>query len=195
MWAQCQTTASDTSFQISSPGDDGDGVYAGWMNPAHSLPYQTSRVVGPGTAGEFNADGTLANWSNYTANGVLARYAQMQIDVACQCDEDPLGDDSALLTVYVNGQQASQPVPIQVVQSFSVCVDIDTQYLKFPARVPGGTPSPVQNSISFAISGSTNPNVQAFVQAPSILILGSSINFKAMAPIVLVHDWNAGPWV
>lgn len=194
-WAQCQPAAPDSSFQVSGPGDNNNGVYAGWASPANSLPYQTSRVVGPGTPSEFNGDGTLANWSTYTANGVLSQFAKLSLIVACQCDEAPLGDDSAFLTVYINGQQASQPVPIQVVQWFGVCVDINTQYLKFPARVLGGVPAPVQNDVSFAIFGSANPNVQAFVQAQSILILGYGMNFKAMAPIVLVHGWNAGPWV
>ena len=56
--AQCQPTVPDSSFQVSGQGDNNNGVYAGWQNPANSLPYQTSRVVGPGTAGEFNG-GTL----------------------------------------------------------------------------------------------------------------------------------------
>jgi hypothetical protein len=62
-------------------------------------------------------------------------------------------------------------------------VPISTQYLKFPERAaPGSTPTPALNNISFATD---DFGVGAEV---------GTLSFRAMAPVVLVHGWNSGPW-
>ena len=62
--------------------------------------FELTRVVCPGTPGEFNGDGTLANWSTYVANGVLSERAYVYVVSALGVHE------VQNMTVYVNGNQA-----------------------------------------------------------------------------------------
>jgi triacylglycerol esterase/lipase EstA (alpha/beta hydrolase family) len=153
------------------------------------------RVVGPGTADQFDGNGFLVNWDTYTTNGILSSSGELQVALHCLGDSCVFGQsDLAQLSIYANGHQvSSEPITVHVNED-RVCASISTKYLKFPQRGQGGAPNPALNNITFAISGGGS-DVQAFVQAGEIGVQVGTLSIKAMAPIVLVHGWNAGPWV
>ncbi len=81
---QCRDQQSDTTFL---PEDHqwtivNSGGYP-IVNDFH-VPLYITRVVGPRTADQFNADGTLKvpNWSTYTAQGVLSAKAYLSIHLS-----------------------------------------------------------------------------------------------------------------
>jgi pimeloyl-ACP methyl ester carboxylesterase len=81
--------------------------------------------------------------------------------------------------------------------------EVPIEYLKFPHRTPGAVSSEVQNGVPNVVT--IIPNAAVFSTSLGVLRCGAeerspnffaaSIEFDAMAPIVLVHGWNAGPWV
>lgn len=65
-----------------------------------------------------------------------------------------------------------------------------TKYLKFPHRAsPGSQPTAAVNNIVIVI----RPD-NVFGSTLGGFLIGN-LTLKAMAPIVLVHGWNEGPWV
>ena len=139
--------------------------------------FELTRVVGPGTSGEFNGDGTftLANWTTYVANGVLSAQAYVYVVSAFGVHE------VQNMTVYVNGNQAGQ---LQFDLLEGACIPISTQYLKFPQRgTNDALPGPAVNNLTFALDGCCG-----------IAAAVSTLTFQAMAPVIMVHGWNSGPW-
>ncbi len=214
-WGQGQNTPSclfpqpsDTAFP---PIQGNNGLSLGQAAlafipnapPTQGGDYSITRVVGPGTPGEFNpADGTLANWSTYTANGILSPTAYVQVYALNSADGgDPLPSDHHPLIPYVNGRAdatftlnwtlvnpavpgAQVPTDVcgQEIYVLNAQVPISTRYLKFPQRAANGsTPTPVLNQIAFATDSGNN--------FQSVRI--GTLSFQAMAPIVLVHGIRA----
>jgi len=137
--------------------------------------YPITRVVGPGTPGEFQG-GFLANWSSYVANGVLAPTACLNVGNLLMIDYAP-PDSNHTLTVYVNQPQASNPVPI-VLSPFDTSseqIQISTQYLMFPQR---GATAPANNTIALVISPDNFSGLANAVQVGNLTI-------QAMAPIII----------
>ena len=160
---------------------------------AHTATITINRVVGPGTASEFNADGTLkaANWDLYVKNGVLSPYAFLQLSPETVVETTV----PTTIGIYVNGYYL-QNVPNASLFSPGagqfVCVQISTQYLKFAQFVPGQAPTPAVNTFGFT----ADLYLQNFFD--SVLSSGvglGTLTFKALAPIILVHGINAdGSW-
>jgi len=170
--------------------------------PSQGGNYSITRVVGPGTPGEFNPDGTLANWSTYVANGILSQKAYIQVYILESADGgDPLPADHHPLVPYVNGHQDATftlnwtpvnpgvpgaQVPTDVcgaeIYVLNAQVPISTEFLKFPQRAANGsTPTGALNEIAFATDSS---NGFAGVEV-------GTLSFKAMSPIILVHGIRA----
>ncbi len=86
------------------------------------------------------------------------------------------------ISVFVNGWQAGA---LQWDVKGGACIPISTEHFKFPRRGANGTlPVPAVNQIEFAADACCVLTVHV-----------GTLTFKAMYPIVLVHGWNAGPWV
>src|SRR6266851_4992005 len=79
VWAQtsetCPNAPPDSSFTPpdSSFTPPSQNTFIWGSASSGGAQYNITRVVGPGTSGEFAGDGTLtpANWTTYTQNGVL----------------------------------------------------------------------------------------------------------------------------
>lgn len=150
---------------------------------SHPGPVNITRVVGSGTASEFDSQGFLANWPAYTTNGILSEQAWLNFRGFTEGDNPPSAGIYNL-TVYVNGQ-AEASVPINFLSS-STCVSISTRHLKFPMRgQDGALPVPAINQIALTSDLPSN-------EIPSLIF--GSLTIHALAPIILVHGWNAGPW-
>jgi hypothetical protein len=212
-WGQANTPSclspqpSDTAFAPYNPNGTGILGFSGQLSTLSDPPtagqgasWYITRVVGPGTPGEFNpVDGTLANWSTYTANGILSEKAYIQVYVLLGADGGNPGPGHVLVP-YVNGNQdaafplvwtpvtpgvpgAQEPTDVcgAEILILNAQVPISTRYLKFPQRAPNGsTPTPVLNQIAFA-SDSGFLTVEV-----------GTLSFQAMSPIILVHGINAG---
>ncbi|MGI8746213.1 MAG: esterase/lipase family protein [Bryobacteraceae bacterium] len=173
--AQCTT---------SDPGWEWWGDTQFGLNPVRISVY---RVAGPGTAGEFDGSGFLQNWSTYVANDVLSSVAWMELSVST------VGNRSGTLQVYVNGRPQT-PVDVTASQTdtyTTVCLPISTQDLKFPLRGTNGA-FPTGAITEFTI---TYPDEKHPDGDPQALGYMRSLNFRVMYPVMLIHGWNAGPWV
>jgi hypothetical protein len=150
-------------------------------------PASVTRVVGPGTPEEFDGSGFLANWKTYVANGVLSEYGYLAVYSYFIDSVAPGFDYSGTLYVYVNGfLEAFVSVPNSPL-NWKACVAIKTEHVKFARRKVGQSPDPVENTITFWYTKWPLANQVDFV--------ADRLSIKAMAPVVLVHGWNAGPWV
>lgn len=73
------------------------------------------------------------------------------------------------------------------------CVPIPTRDLKFPQRTPGQTPTPAVNKFALTLD-------YLSLFSPPFNVAGSVIGFfgnltiQAMAPVIMVHGWDSGPW-
>src|SRR5882672_873249 len=79
--AQCRATSSDTSFTSLA---DPQGYTREFQGDAAPSYIRVTRVVGPGTVGpgtasEFNADGTFVDPTTYQQTGVLSPDAYVQV--------------------------------------------------------------------------------------------------------------------
>jgi pimeloyl-ACP methyl ester carboxylesterase len=199
----CRNTASDTTFLPTSTTGSGnptdsdvcDDNFGGGGAPCQTITntFNITRVVGPGQAPYINSDGTLVNPDTYVANGIVSRYAYLQIGWAAgfshsttfhfTINGNPIpGGDIAVVGAadswpYVVGA----PPPSN--GSGTVCLQVPIQYLRFATRNVGGLPTPGVNQVQVS---STNP--QALGTDDTTVQAGAgSLSFEAMAPIVLVH--------
>lgn len=221
--AQCPIpeAPSDTSFvgQMRSPSlipaDSTAGV---------GTTYNMTRVVGPGTTGadgELNADGSLKNWGTDVANGVISEKAYINV-VTWVLSGDPcaIGYTGCIpfpfaqggIKLIVNGHQVTPKISsVNLLNKASTCLEFDSQYLRFPARAPAGSsPTSVENVIGFGFNapegcillgwiplggyGVVPTCIYPYLGWDTYVVVGN-LTIKAMAPIVLVHGWNSGPWV
>ena len=119
-----------------------------------------TRVVGPGTSGEFNPDGTLALWGLYTANHVVSKDAYVTFRNGCVpaflCDLDYnaqlIGRISGTAQITVNGS-ATGAVSFSgalssYVEAVNLCLKISTQYLHFAHLAPQGQSPTVANGLA-----------------------------------------------
>jgi hypothetical protein len=198
------TGAKDT-FQV--PRDNGCNEFL--ENCSAKIPVYITRVVGTGKFPDDQAaDGTLKNPSLYVQNGLLQKKAHLSIH-AYQTDYPNPGLQGQLRAIIkINGN----PIGSFVVpgsgptasfstngiyyERYDTCVefDVDAQPLKFSQRAPAGqTPTTVNG-----LAGTNIVEIDAGGQFPpgdfiSWVVVGS-LSFRAMAPIVMVHGWNSGPW-
>ena len=151
-----------------------------------------SRVVGnawPFT-GVLNQDGTLAAPAPLIANGVVSALAYLPIQVSGAPDRD------YTVQVIFNGQTVDTGTlhatgNPNIPSVWNKCVKIDIGKVRFPYRVkPGSTPTPVVNTVEFV---SYDPQA-AVASETYITTMVGPLSFDAMAPVVLVHGWRAGPW-
>lgn len=178
--AQCVENASDRAFFAPGYGDLGA---PGIPGPPSTI--LIDRVVGPGTAGEFDSEGLLTDyaWNTYVANGVLSRNAYLLVNLAV-IDGTP-GFRPGRLSVYVNGHAASESVTVPDAFGWKGCVRIGTRYLKFAMRGQNGQrPQPVSNAVSFIFT----PTGGSDWARP---IVSTGLRFDAMYPLVLVHGIHA----
>jgi hypothetical protein len=184
--ADCTAAPSDTTFSVYDNSGSGYGNDPG--TPGAPTIYKISRVVGPGTAGEFDG-GFLTDsaWQTYVANGVLSRFASLYISATQFGDGGIFPQFDGSFQVIVNGHVATEQ--IHVGNGFFGCVDILTKYLKFPLRGQNGNPpEAAENQVTFTYSNGLA------LQDHEALIGSGNLSIQAMAPIVLVHGWNGGPW-
>ena len=103
-------------------------------------------------------------------------------------------DPPTTIGLYVNGYfegNFANDALYRPITGQLACVQIETKHLKFAERAtPGQTPTPVVNAIGFT----GDLYNQSFYDNSSGVPLGT-LTFQAMAPVVFVHGWNAGPWV
>jgi len=188
----CSSTRSDTTFLPDGASQNNsfvDLTLTSSLTPVPPL-YQTkiitiNRVVGPGTASEFDSNGFLVNWQTYKQNGILSPHAYLQYGGIFEIEVF----EGTMAGVYLNGHLVKN-VPL-VTLATGGCLEIDTQYIKFAQRNPnpGQAPIPGVNTI-----GLTLDVTQAGILAQSMIGAFGALTFQAMAPIILVHGWRTGPW-
>ena len=192
----CSSEVSDSAAYISIPASDSDP-----NTPSVPNPYRPgsvlitdgqyiSRVVGPGTPDTFNDDGTLKYWDDYTARNIVSSTAS--VSMAFQLPEEP--NVSVTGTLYVNGYP-------EKTLSFSdgnyKCVEISTRHLKFATRgamntvgsddwneYSGNNYFELRNVSGTCRSYDGTPYACGIDEAP---VWATSINFQALAPVVLLH--------
>jgi len=173
-----------------------------------------------GGNGALNPDGTLADPAGLIISGVVSEKATLKIiynDGAGEAEINghafPVGARPLDDQVMVNGHLLkdhlrSPPDAVSFANPHHTMmnvVEFDIAYLKFPHRTPGSISPEVQNGITNVLT--IIPNLEVFggsSPSPSTIQCGSeqrdpgplgfaTIEFKAMAPIVLVHGIRAGP--
>ena len=201
--AQCQSQVSDSSFAASA-GSVGFSINSAQRSAP--FPYygtvNINRVVGPGTPLEFDSNGFLtdASWNTYVQNGVLSAQAWLSgnlilplITLRMPPSQSPMANGFG--SSGLNGRSVSVYVNDKLVNTYSYplpsCIPIPTKYLKFAQRVLNQTtPIPAENRIAFTLDfpnpGLANEN-NTFASI-------STLSFQAMAPVIMVHGWNSGPW-
>jgi hypothetical protein len=179
----CSSAPSDTTFLPDGASQNDPSVFLTLTSSLTPVPplYQTktittNRVVGPGTASEFDSNGFLVNWQTYIQNGVLSPHAYLQYGGVFEV-ETFVG---TMVGVYLNGHLVKN-VPL-VALATGGCLEIDTQYIKFAQRVPGQSPTPGVNTI-----GLTLDVTQGTILGQSIIGAFGALTFQAMAPIIMVH--------
>ncbi len=201
---QCRRTPSDTTFapQGAQTGEQYGGgapVFSSTMKSPFSgyANYQIPRVVGPGTATEFDQNGflTAASWNTYVQNGVLSKTAWLDVGqiIAIGLSAPPASLlQNHAVTLYVN----DIPVPSYSYTFAGRCLEFPTQYLKFPQRVPGQPLNPAQapvNKIAFTLDSPDLFNDPGDFPACCGIQVGN-LTIQAMAPVIMVHGYNSGPW-
>jgi hypothetical protein len=182
--AQCKDWPADTSFPL-----DGGNTVSSTADVPFQGTYTVTRVVGTGAATEFTND-LLNDPDTYVQNGVVSRKAEFTFYGVGGIEGFPLNYKA---TIFMNGQLVrevtystggvtSEPLP--------VCVEVDVKYIKFAHFSAGGQKVTGANTLSIVVAGSDGGDPHA---AGSATV--GNLTFQAMAPIVLVHGWNAGPWV
>ncbi len=151
-----------------------------------------NRVVGPGTPSEFASNGFLtdASWNSYVQNGVLSAKASLilfKVDTMRMEASIPTG---TAVGVYVNDNfVGTYPTPI------NACIELSTKYLKFAQRVLNrSTPTPAENRIAFTLDFQSFTNYNNYFNENNTTANFGNISFQAMAPVIMVHGWNSGPW-
>jgi hypothetical protein len=141
-WADCSVKPSDTTFLpdgVSSPSRlidgsiaDGGVALTSSLTPVPPLvstgTMTINRVVGPGTASEFDSNGFLVNWNTYTQNGILSEHAWL--DLGDVIVIDCCFSFGSTVGIYLNDHLVKN-VPLA---SLPTCVEIDTQYIKFAQK-------------------------------------------------------------
>lgn len=208
----CRSAPSDTTFLPTSTTGSGnpsdpdvcDDNFGGGGAPCQTITnsFNITRVVGPGQAPYINSDGTLVNPDAYVANGIVSRYAYLQISwgagfsfsttfhFTINGQSIPGGD------IAVVGQGSSWPyvvgAPPPSNVSGTLCLQFPIQYLRFATRNVGSMSMPTPGVNQVQVS-STNP--QALATDDTTVHAGAvSLSFDAMAPIIMVHGWQSGPW-
>jgi hypothetical protein len=192
---------SDTTF--SGLGSDAPIVDAFLVSSSNPPPARAmvsiGRVVGSGLPSDFDPSTgflTDASYALYTSNGALSKTASVALCWEASIDDTIIFAGSPT-EVWLNNQLvASFPFPESSDQTQTFSIEISTRYLKFPQRVPGGTPTPAINNFGFA---AVNPKGGIYgdgVINNSHLIAYAvqTLSIEAMAPVILVHGWNSGPW-
>jgi hypothetical protein len=180
----CADYPSDTSFSVTGRlttfGPNGS-------SPAQTSDVAIGRVVGPGLPADYDGSGLLKEeiWHTYTQNGILSDTAYLQM-TAWLLDGFFLSPGDQV-TIWLNDNYVKT---FTWSNSQYFCVPISTQWLKFPQRVIGGTPTAVVNKLGFT-TDLTNHQVLADGGGGPQPI---SLTIGAMAPVILVHGYHSGPW-
>jgi hypothetical protein len=167
-----------------SPGNE---IYYGGTFESQTSTFYIYRVVGPGTASEFDGGtqgGHLLNAQTYFQNGVLAENAWVAIRINAQ-------GTPPTVVVKINGNSLPPTTS-------SVCVPAPSTWFMYPHRgsapvfdrynqqlnVAATAPTGAANQIEIDVTGGS-PGQQ------SVDVL---ISQRAMAPVILVHGYHSGRW-
>jgi len=161
-------------------------------------------VVGQGLTGvDIDGNGALLNPSAAVQNGIVSRRAKLTVSVSAggipHCF--PVTRREVHYNVSLNG------VPVGTVSGFSgpsqtvtitTLDNIDISLVRFGTRNIGGNPTPGLNQVTITADQGDVFDVWREAKTPfGEFPLGyatANLDFTAMAPIVLVHGWRAGPW-
>src|SRR5579859_5120458 len=192
---------ADTSFTYSDQPDTNNPVAAPMLcngnltvNSCTQTPQAwhipITRVVGTGLPADLNTDGTLKNVSLLVSNGVVSQKAHLLVVVAGSYKTNYSVQVRVNNTVIATHQMKGSPAGFPSDVWFD-CLDFDTQLLKFPQRAAiGSTPSAVVNTVDIV---SLDPDGISGCECFTTASIGA-LSFDAMAPVILVHGWNSGPW-
>jgi hypothetical protein len=202
----CDNNTSDTSFALTpfqTQGYAGSGIPFSLVDNDSSrvATYTVSRVVGPGVAGtDIDSNGYLLNWDTLVDvnHQIVSRYANVQITPGLFIEGGPI---TYVANAYFNGRPLirwettptglafASENPWRLVSPGTVCVSIETKYVKFATK--GGTAGDNKIGVSLVVTDDYYHDPATITGAASY---GGNLSFQAMAPIVLVHGWNTGPW-
>jgi hypothetical protein len=187
----CQQTPSDSTF---APDGSSAPQFETGLTPTSTrgtVPplYQTrtwtiNRVVGPGTATEFDTSGFLVNWATYVQNGVLSKTAYLQLELVGLIEHA----NPNFVGIYLNDHLVKSLRWLDLYGATSAgvgrdCIQIETtQFIKFARRVPGQAPIPGVNTIGISID---TPQNEIIGQSGNATV--GTLTFRAMAPIIMVH--------
>lgn len=159
-----------------------------------------TRVVGPGTSTEFDGEGLLKYWDTYVANNVVSRTALLGASWYWIDQNSNNITFAGVVTISINGHAGTSVVlNLDLSVSDEICLPIPTKYLKFAHLAPPGqTPSSsngyaAYNDISFEVQPGATCTVNGDrITEPglcmsSLMLDWNSINFDAMAPVIMVH--------
>jgi triacylglycerol lipase len=141
--------------------------------------------------GEVNPDGTLADPGLLKAANIISGKARLRMP-AFDVDSStslPSPRASEVDKVFFNGHDLSKPLTGVDNQWIMNNLEVPIEWIKFPQRgSPGTKPVAVENEIRIDID-TANTSIGEQVWCTSID--WAALEFKAMAPLLLVHGTNA----
>ena len=187
---------SDSSFASEPARSDGRfGVLICGEPGCGGATYDVTRVVGPGIGADaINTDGTLVNPQAYVNNGIVSENACLSFKFSWKM-EDYNNGRILTATLTLNGEDLwTKTIPLiansgrYAEGEVQDSVLIPIAKVRFARRVVGGLPIPGKNEFAIRTNLFSACNIcgYGFEMSP--------LSFKAMAPIVLIHGWNSGPW-
>src|SRR5579864_6043119 len=157
-----------------------DSVFLG-VTKSSSFPqiveFDISRVVSSDT----DSNGFLLNPAQDVQNGLVSDQAYLSYGGLFEINGFAAGN---VISFYVNGVQVAQRPVIE--GPAADCITIPISNIKFAQRVAGQAPTPGANVLTVKYDG---------LDVPDQFVELGNLSFKAMAPIIMVHGWNSGPWV
>lgn len=195
---------TDTVFRAGQASGEGECNTDQTVCSPITATINVTRVVG-----QVNDDGTLVNPNALIQNGVVAANAYLNVGaggffaanfaISVTFNGQPIGGPHVVSTVY--GLLDGGQVPGQG-GGGGGCYEVPIQYVHFATRNPGGAPTPGVNTVVVTItavpelsSPFTYPSPIGPCDDCSLSYGAGTLSIQAMAPVVLVHGWNAGPWV
>jgi hypothetical protein len=190
-------------FPYPSPIETDTSFYA--PPPDGATTHTVSRSGGPITmkvavkrvVGDLNSDGTLKYPSELVANGVVSRFAKLRIP-AYDVDYNQGERDHVLFNGVEIGPLGFPAYLTGNNKEWSVSeYQIPIELVHFGKRNPGSTPTPGQNEVKVFVDEGSPPDG---IERWRVAVAGAKIQFKALAPVVMVHgnnscgDFFAGHW-
>ncbi len=127
-----------------------------------------------------DSQGNLQNPSALIADGLVSKVAKIAFEFGTG------GREPGVITVMLNGKAITQLTVIAGGFTGQSCVDVPIEYFRFAHRTPRGALIPGRNTMAFKMNRKNNggPPVGEGV---GTFVSTMAINFKALAPIMLVH--------